>query len=83
MSAAHRHRPTVVLVLVSVVLAALVGPSAAPAQSPVPSVRLVGPAGELTLRRFNGRCGSTLEPGSRRQAVTSSSAWHGRTTTLP
>jgi hypothetical protein len=55
MSAAHRHRPTVVLVLVSVVLAALVGPSAAPAQSPVPSVRLVGPAGELTLRRFNGR----------------------------
>jgi hypothetical protein len=55
MSAPRRHHLTVVLVLVLVALAALGGPSAASAQSAAPSLRLVGPAGELTLRRFRGQ----------------------------
>jgi hypothetical protein len=50
----RRHHPTVVLTLALAFLAAL-WPSAAQAASPVPSVRLVGPAGDLELRRFRGQ----------------------------
>jgi Lysyl oxidase len=43
------------LILVLVVLTTLVWPPAAPAQSTAPSLRLIGPAGEVTLPRSGGR----------------------------
>ena len=55
MRAPRRHHSTVVLILALVVLGALVRPPDAPAQSPAPSLRLIGPASELTLRRVKER----------------------------
>lgn len=54
MNAPRRHHLIVILVL-ALALAALAWPSAAPAQGTAPSLRLIGPAGELTLKRFRGR----------------------------
>ncbi|HSE81536.1 MAG TPA: lysyl oxidase family protein [Gaiellaceae bacterium] len=53
MTAPRRHHLTVLLVLIA--LATVGWPSAAPAQSATPSLRLIGPAGELTLWRFGER----------------------------
>jgi len=53
MSVPRRHHLTVLPVLVALV--ALVWPSAAPAQSTAPSLRLIGPAGEVELPRFRGQ----------------------------
>jgi hypothetical protein len=55
MSPPRGHHRTVPLVLALVALALLTWPSAASAQGTDPSLRLVGPAGELTLKRFRGR----------------------------
>ena len=53
MSVPRRHHLTVLLVLVA--LATLAWPAAVPAQSAAPSLRVIGPAGEVELRRFRGR----------------------------
>ena len=50
MNVPRRHHLTVLLA--AAVLAVLAWPSAAPAQTAEPSLRLIGPAGELTLPRF-------------------------------
>ena len=52
MNVPRRHHLTVLLA--AAVLAVLAWPSAAPAQTADPSLRLIGPAGELTLPRFRG-----------------------------
>ena len=53
MNVPRRHHLTLLL-LAAAVLAVLAWPSAAPGQTADPSLRLIGPAGELTLPRFRG-----------------------------
>ena len=80
MNVPRRHHLTVLLAVA--VLAVLAWPSAAPAQSLHPSLRLIGPAGGLTLPASEAGSTWTSAPGSRRPAETSSCApWRGRTTT--
>ncbi|MGH3039168.1 MAG: lysyl oxidase family protein [Gaiellaceae bacterium] len=55
MTAPRRHHLILVLAPLAFALAALLWPAPAPAQSGAPSLRLVGPAGEVTLLRYNGR----------------------------
>jgi Lysyl oxidase len=52
---APRRNPLIVVLALAAALAALAWPSAASAQSAAPSLRLVGPAGEVTLLRSDGR----------------------------
>src|SRR5262247_4560764 len=55
MSAPSRHRPVLVLTLALAALVTLTWPSVSTAQPAAPSLRLIGPLHDLTLRRVKGR----------------------------